>query len=105
MNPIVSCDLTLTLSSFRLLSRFILPCRSLCTAVRDSCAPVLACQGHAWPQALDCDRFPAEEDMCLSPHPKFPQFTKGTSQPPLDYNKLLLLLIIVIFSLLLIPCL
>lgn len=57
--------------------RFIQPCRSLCVAVRDSCAPVLACQGHPWPEALDCDRFPAEEDMCLSPHAKFSHFAKG----------------------------
>ncbi|XP_057693099.1 sizzled [Corythoichthys intestinalis] len=58
------------------LDTFIQPCRSLCMAVRDSCAPVLACQGHPWPQALDCDRLPAEEDMCLSPHAKFSQFAK-----------------------------
>ncbi|XP_059918048.1 sizzled [Gadus macrocephalus] len=63
------------------LDTFVLPCRSLCTAVRDSCAPVLACQGQAWPEALDCARFPAEEDMCLSPHPKFPQFTKDLPKP------------------------
>ncbi|XP_062404271.1 sizzled [Sardina pilchardus] len=48
------------------LDTFIQPCRSLCVAVRDSCAPVLACQGHVWPEALDCDRFPAHEDMCLT---------------------------------------
>ncbi|XP_037308071.2 sizzled [Pungitius pungitius] len=59
------------------LDTFIRPCRSLCVAVRDSCAPVLACQGHPWPAALDCDRFPAEEDMCLSPHAKLNYFTKG----------------------------
>ncbi|XP_077453147.1 sizzled [Stigmatopora argus] len=58
------------------LDTFIQPCRSLCVAVRDSCAPVLACQGHPWPQALDCDRLPAEEDMCLSPHAHFGQFAK-----------------------------
>ncbi|XP_038872791.1 secreted frizzled-related protein 5-like [Salvelinus namaycush] len=52
------------------LDTFFQPCRSLCVAVRDSCAPVLACQGHVWPEALDCDRFPAQEDMCLTPHPK-----------------------------------
>ncbi|MGH0146998.1 UNVERIFIED_CONTAM: hypothetical protein FKN15_009130 [Acipenser sinensis] len=49
------------------LDTFIQPCRSMCVAVRDSCAPLLACQGQAWPEALDCERFPAEEDMCLSP--------------------------------------
>lgn len=47
--------------------------------MRDSCAPVLACQGHPWPEALDCDRFPAEEDMCLTPHAKFNHFAKGAS--------------------------
>uniref|UniRef100_A0A4W6FNK5 Sizzled n=1 Tax=Lates calcarifer TaxID=8187 RepID=A0A4W6FNK5_LATCA len=52
-----------------------------CVAVRDSCAPVLACQGHPWPEALDCDRFPAEEDMCLSPHAKFSHFAKELPKP------------------------
>lgn len=56
---------------------FIQPCRSLCLAVKDSCAPVLACQGHEWPEALDCDRFPVEEDMCITPYTKFSQFGKG----------------------------
>lgn len=59
--------------------RFIQPCRSLCVAVRDSCAPVLACQGRPWPEALNCDRFPAEEDMCLTPHAKLNHFAKGKS--------------------------
>ncbi|XP_009982775.1 PREDICTED: secreted frizzled-related protein 2-like [Tauraco erythrolophus] len=48
------------------LDTFIHPCRSMCVAVRDSCAPVLACHGHPWPDSLDCDRFPAGEDMCLA---------------------------------------
>lgn len=38
----------------------------MCAAVRDSCAPVLVCHGHAWPDSLDCDRFSADEDMCLA---------------------------------------
>ncbi|XP_053319662.1 secreted frizzled-related protein 2-like [Spea bombifrons] len=46
---------------------FIQPCRSMCVAVRDSCAPVLACRGQSWPESLDCDRFPRGEDMCLAP--------------------------------------
>lgn len=57
--------------------RFIQPCRSLCVAVRDSCAPVLACQGHLWPEALDCNRFPDEEDMCLTPYAKLNHYAKG----------------------------
>ncbi|NWH75418.1 SFRP2 protein, partial [Piaya cayana] len=48
------------------LDTFIHPCRSMCVAVRNSCAPVLACHGHAWPDSLDCDRFPGDEDMCLA---------------------------------------
>uniref|UniRef100_A0A8B9PIL1 Secreted frizzled-related protein 2 n=1 Tax=Apteryx owenii TaxID=8824 RepID=A0A8B9PIL1_APTOW len=48
------------------LDTFIHPCRSMCIAVHDSCAPVLACHGHSWPDSLDCDRFPADEDMCLA---------------------------------------
>ncbi|NXN91669.1 SFRP2 protein, partial [Rhinopomastus cyanomelas] len=48
------------------LDTFIHPCRSMCAAVRDSCAPVLACHGHPWPDSLDCNRFPADEDMCLA---------------------------------------
>uniref|UniRef100_A0A8C2Y990 Secreted frizzled-related protein 2-like n=1 Tax=Coturnix japonica TaxID=93934 RepID=A0A8C2Y990_COTJA len=48
------------------LDTFIHPCRSMCVGVRDSCAPVLACHGHTWPESLDCNRFPADEDMCLA---------------------------------------
>ncbi|NWI85897.1 SFRP2 protein, partial [Pitta sordida] len=48
------------------LDTFIHPCRSMCVAVRDSCAPVLLCHGHTWPDSLDCDRFPGDEDMCLA---------------------------------------
>ncbi|KAI5608988.1 sizzled precursor, partial [Silurus asotus] len=64
------------------LDTFIQPCRSLCLAVRDSCAPVLACHGHAWPEELDCDRFPDQDDMCLTPQPKHVgRFSKDLPQP------------------------
>ncbi|NWX31576.1 SFRP2 protein, partial [Notiomystis cincta] len=49
------------------LDTFIHPCRSMCAAVRDSCAPVLRCHGQPWPASLDCDRFPGDEDTCLAP--------------------------------------
>uniref|UniRef100_A0A8C9MKW5 Secreted frizzled-related protein 5-like n=1 Tax=Serinus canaria TaxID=9135 RepID=A0A8C9MKW5_SERCA len=49
------------------LDTFIHPCRSMCAAVRASCAPVLLCQGQPWPASLDCDRFPGDEDTCLAP--------------------------------------
>ncbi|KTG05091.1 hypothetical protein cypCar_00028665, partial [Cyprinus carpio] len=64
------------------LDRFIQPCRSMCVAVRESCAPVLACHGHAWPEALDCDRFPAQDNTCLTPLPKhISAFSKDFPQP------------------------
>ncbi|GCB72731.1 sizzled [Scyliorhinus torazame] len=48
------------------LATFIQPCRSMCVAVRDNCRHVLACHGQSWPDAFDCDRFPADEDTCLT---------------------------------------
>ncbi|XP_073480124.1 secreted frizzled-related protein 1-like [Aquarana catesbeiana] len=47
------------------LDTFIPPCRSMCESVRDSCAPVLACHEQSWPESLNCDRFPAGDNMCL----------------------------------------
>ncbi|XP_078090744.1 sizzled [Mustelus asterias] len=48
------------------LDTFIQPCRSMCVAVRDSCSQVLACHGQSWPAAFNCDRFPPDEDTCLT---------------------------------------
>ncbi|MEE6502264.1 hypothetical protein FKM82_004460 [Ascaphus truei] len=55
------------------LDRFIFPCRSLCEAVRNSCAPIMACYGYPWPEILKCDKFPADHGMCIS------AITNGTS--------------------------
>lgn len=44
------------------------PCRSLCENVRSRCDPVLQGFGYLWPPALDCNRFPKEnnhETMCM----------------------------------------
>lgn len=44
------------------------PCRSLCEAVRARCHPVLHGFGFPWPAALECGRFPSEnnhEHMCM----------------------------------------
>ncbi|KAJ1161741.1 hypothetical protein NDU88_002222 [Pleurodeles waltl] len=67
------------------LDTFIQPCRSMCVAVRASCAPVLACHGQSWPESLDCDRFPAGEGMCLASISKedqyiYREFPKPTCQ-------------------------
>lgn len=46
----------------------ILPCRPLCESVRKRCQPVLLEFGFMWPPALDCDRFPSENNqrhMCM----------------------------------------
>ncbi|XP_073835643.1 frizzled 4 isoform X1 [Musca autumnalis] len=44
------------------------PCRSLCESVRSRCDPVLQGFGYLWPPALDCNRFPKQnnqETMCM----------------------------------------
>ncbi|XP_063243493.1 frizzled-4-like [Bacillus rossius redtenbacheri] len=44
------------------------PCRGLCEAVRARCYPVLQGFGFAWPAALNCSKFPAENNhrhMCM----------------------------------------
>nr|XP_020668526.1 secreted frizzled-related protein 2-like [Pogona vitticeps] len=73
------------------LDRFIHPCRSMCVAVQESCAPVLRCQGHPWPSSLNCDRFPSDEDSCLVSlseeyKPPLTGFLKPTCQtcPPVE---------------------
>uniref|UniRef100_UPI00358E13D0 secreted frizzled-related protein 5-like n=1 Tax=Myxine glutinosa TaxID=7769 RepID=UPI00358E13D0 len=48
------------------LDRPIFPCRSLCEAVRDSCAPVMESFGFPWPEMLRCNRFPLDNDLCVT---------------------------------------
>ncbi|XP_018621596.1 secreted frizzled-related protein 5-like [Scleropages formosus] len=43
----------------------IYPCRSLCEAVRDSCAPVMETYGFPWPEMLQCEKFPMDNDLCI----------------------------------------
>lgn len=48
------------------LPRLIYPCRSLCEAVKRSCAPVMACYGYPWPEILNCSKFPADHELCIA---------------------------------------
>uniref|UniRef100_A0A3Q3JXK6 Secreted frizzled-related protein 1 n=1 Tax=Monopterus albus TaxID=43700 RepID=A0A3Q3JXK6_MONAL len=47
------------------LDRHIYPCRSLCEAVRNSCAPMMESYGFPWPEMLTCDKFPIDNDLCI----------------------------------------
>ncbi|XP_078662745.1 secreted frizzled-related protein 2-like [Branchiostoma floridae x Branchiostoma belcheri] len=44
----------------------IYPCRSLCEAVRDGCSPVMLKFGFPWPDMLRCDKFPPDNDLCIT---------------------------------------
>ncbi|XP_067092949.1 secreted frizzled-related protein 5 isoform X1 [Osmerus mordax] len=59
------------------LDRPIYPCRSLCEAVRDSCAPVMETYGFPWPEMLTCDKFPIDNDLCIPM-----QFSGNPATPP-----------------------
>ncbi|XP_006019705.1 secreted frizzled-related protein 5-like [Alligator sinensis] len=48
------------------LDSFIYPCRSLCEAVRSSCAPIMECYGYPWPEILNCAKFPADHNLCIA---------------------------------------
>ncbi|KAH0623834.1 hypothetical protein JD844_006988 [Phrynosoma platyrhinos] len=48
------------------LDRPIYPCRSLCEVVRDSCAPVMESYGFPWPEMLSCNKFPFDNDLCIT---------------------------------------
>ncbi|KAM9533494.1 secreted frizzled-related protein 1-like [Guaruba guarouba] len=48
------------------LDRLIYPCRSLCEAVKSSCAPIMACYGYPWPEILNCNKFPADHELCIA---------------------------------------
>ena len=55
----------------------IVPCRSFCENVRDSCSAILKSNGFDWPVHLKCDQFPTrkENGICMKP-------TNDATPPP-----------------------
>ncbi|VDM71659.1 unnamed protein product [Strongylus vulgaris] len=43
----------------------ILPCRSLCQAVKQGCEGRMSVYGFPWPEMLSCDKYPEDNDMCI----------------------------------------
>ncbi|XP_047485218.1 secreted frizzled-related protein 5-like isoform X2 [Penaeus chinensis] len=44
----------------------IYPCRSLCEAVRNGCESRMRTYSFPWPDMLRCDKFPLDNDMCIT---------------------------------------
>ncbi|KFM59012.1 Frizzled-4, partial [Stegodyphus mimosarum] len=62
------------------------PCRSLCEDVRDNCQPVLQEFGFPWPTALNCSKFPPQNNdkhMCM----EGPADPKGSDASPRNRNR------------------
>ena len=47
------------------LDRHIFPCKSLCEAVKSSCEMRMNKYGYTWPEILNCDKFPEDDDLCI----------------------------------------
>lgn len=49
----------------------IVPCRSFCEEVKDSCEPIMKQNGFKWPDHLKCGNFPTrqENNICMKPSP------------------------------------
>ncbi|CAI2352020.1 unnamed protein product [Caenorhabditis sp. 36 PRJEB53466] len=48
------------------MDREILPCKSLCVAVKEGCENRMANYGFPWPEMLSCEKF-EDDDMCIKP--------------------------------------
>lgn len=59
----------------------IVPCRSFCENVRDSCSGILKNNGFKWPVHLQCDQFPTrkENSICMKPSNSATTPTKVTN--------------------------
>ncbi|XP_068082353.1 secreted frizzled-related protein 5 [Anabrus simplex] len=49
------------------LDRPIYPCRSLCEKVKQGCEGRMKTYGYPWPDMFKCEKFPLENDMCITP--------------------------------------
>lgn len=43
----------------------IWPCRSLCLEVKRGCEAPMASVGYPWPDMLDCEKLPSDNDLCI----------------------------------------
>lgn len=64
------------------LERPIYPCRWMCEAVRDGCAPIMEAFGFPWPEMLTCDKFPEGEVCIAMTTPNATEVTKPTGNSP-----------------------
>lgn len=62
------------------LERLIYPCRSLCEKVREGCEGRMQNYGFPWPNALQCDKFPLDNDMCIAPQSNTTTTTEAKCQ-------------------------
>lgn len=68
----------------------IVPCRSLCENVRDSCSAIMEKHGFPWPKHLQCSQFPTREEnnICMKPsQPLIKNTTVPTTKKPKDDDK------------------
>jgi len=69
------------------LERPIYPCRSLCQKVRAGCEGRMQAYGFPWPDMLDCDKFPEDNDMCITAQSvKQPSHDNGCTGRPCDQH-------------------
>lgn len=52
------------------LDRPIYPCRSLCYKVKAGCEGRMQTYGYPWPDMFNCERFPMDNDMCITSQAK-----------------------------------
>lgn len=52
------------------LDRPIYPCRSLCEKVKQGCEGRMQTYGFPWPDMFKCEKFPLDNDMCITPQSK-----------------------------------